>query len=84
MKIKFESKTEKTPFSPSSYTFFIESRDDDVVDFKITKPIVRQGKMLSDGITMEKADEPISDGVFKLTKKELKKLVGALKIIMTS
>lgn len=82
MKIKFESKPDKTPLSPSIYTFYLECKDEVTVEILITKPTLKQGTMMNDSPIMQRSEDPISDGVVKMSKKDLKKLIGALQLMI--
>lgn len=85
MKIKFESKPDpKGPVSLSKYNFLVECKDELTVDFTITKPTIKQSLNFEKDRSMEKVEEPIPDGIFHLTKKDLKKLVAALQLIIKS
>lgn len=85
MIIKFESGKDKTKqafTAPGPYTFFINCPDDQVVEVSVSRPKVVQANMDTHNPSMKKVDEPIDDGIFRLTKKDLKKLVAALNVVL--
>lgn len=81
MKIKFDIKSTKA--SVPFYTIFLEEKDDDNIEFYMTKLNVTQIK-LNNMSTAQRQETPIADGLLMMNKAQLKKFINVLEVLVKS
>lgn len=79
MKIKFDVKSTKASLHPL-YVIYMEQKGEDDVELKITKFNLKQLKF-GEQVSMEEEHIPITDGILRMSKANLKRFIAAATIL---
>lgn len=83
MKIKFEIRSNpKSTSSDPLFTVFMENKNEDNVEFLITKFQLKQMQLHDRNPIAQKSDVPIDDGILVMNKPNLKKFISALQLLV--